>query len=158
MRMQTETREFSRFMKVVLLTIIKMSKRVKLSSAYKICNCKPTVLQWNVPLQDAKRRKNGCCTCVVEPTPALQGLHLFLQPPEINMPLFEGLEIAQTLLGDKGKLLLWVGWKNMVKMPASCFLSSISWTAAHYQKSFASPNPTVPLQLSCEVVSSANTT
>lgn len=44
----------------------------------------------------------------------------------------------------------------MDRMPASLLLSSISWTTAHYQKSFASSYPAVPLQLSCEVVSSTN--
>lgn len=157
----------NRFMEEILLAVIKTSTRFKLSSANKICNCKTTILQWNFPLQDVKRERKKCCRA--------QGdrAHPHCHPPALNSPsltprlknipllyVVVGLSRAWKTLklsqGCEEKLSLWPRRRNMVKMPASWFLSSISWTTAHYQKPFASSNPAVPLQLSCDVVSSTN--
>lgn len=154
----------NRFMEEILLAIIKTSTRFKLSSANNICNCRTTILQWNFPLQDVKRERKKCC-CAQGGRARPRCHPLGLNSPSLtsrftNNPLVVGLYRGWKMLrfsqGCEEKLLLWLRRRNMDKMPASWFLSSISWTTAHYQKSFASSNPAVPLQLSCEVVSSTN--
>lgn len=157
----------NRFMEECLLVIIKMSTRFKLSSANKICSCKTTILQWNFPLQDVKREKKKRCYAqrvYARPHCRPPGLNSTSLTPRVkNIPLlyvvvglYSGWKMLRLSQGCEEKLSLWLARRNMDKMPASWFLSSISWTTAHYQKPFASSNPAVPLQLSCEVVSSTN--
>lgn len=157
----------NRFMEESLWAVIKMSTRFKLSSANKMCSCKTTVLQWNFPLQDVKERRKHCCTqggdarpdcCPPGPnSPSLTPVVKTAPASCGDWPLFQmDKKMLCLSQGCEEKLLLWPRRRNMDRMPASWFLSSISWTTAHYQKSFASSYPAVPLQLSCEVVSSTN--
>lgn len=139
----------NRFMEESLWAVIKTSTRFKLSSANKICNCKTTVLQWNFPLQDVKERRKHCCTQGGDARPdccpsALNSPSLTpvakTSPASCgDWPLFQrDCKMLCLSQGCEEKLLPWPGRRNMDRMPANLFLSSISWTTAHYQKSFAS--------------------